>query len=135
MRGLSRNMPPRDGGPLDAVMGWGCMSIFVVGVYGVLVYPWPLTRQFLCIGSILIIGYFSTVIRRRRMKRLAAGRPGESICTFARSFKWRTIDTWIIRALYEELQTLCQTGCEPFPVRATDRLFEDLRIYPDVVED
>jgi hypothetical protein len=60
------------------------------------------------------------LILSRRDRRIAEERRGESICQFARGFDCRTIDTWIIRAVYEEF-----SGA--FPLRPSDRFKEDLR--------
>jgi hypothetical protein len=62
------------------------------------------------------------------MRRTAALRAGESICTFARAFDRRVVDAWVIRATYEEVQAHFGRSVERFPVRATDRLVEDLGI-------
>jgi hypothetical protein len=67
---------------------------------------------------------------RREERRMAAlkqflaeVREGESICTFARSFDWRHTDTWILRAVYEEMSEWFPN----VPIRRTDR-WADLRI-------
>jgi hypothetical protein len=65
-------------------------------------------------------------------KRLAASRAGESICTFARTFDRRTVDPWIIRAVYEEFYA--HFGGR-LSIRATDRIEEDLRMDWDDVDD
>lgn len=62
---------------------------------------------------------------RRRLQSLAAARAGESIGTFARFLDYRSIDTWIIRAVYEGLQEYLPDG---FPLRPEDRWREDLEI-------
>lgn len=63
---------------------------------------------------------------RRSPRRLAAGRPGESICTFARSFDCRETDTWIVRAMFEELQPAAKASGRVLPIRREDRLDEIL---------
>jgi hypothetical protein len=60
----------------------------------------------------------------RRDRRIAQEREGESVCQFARAFDRRHIDTWIVRAVYEEFSG-------SFPLRPSDRLKEDLRICDD----
>jgi hypothetical protein len=52
-------------------------------------------------------------------KRMRAERAADSICTFARSFPRREVDTWVIRAVWDQLDLR-------FPVRAEDRLTDDL---------
>jgi hypothetical protein len=77
----------------------------------------------------------NTRIARARLQALAASRGGESICGFARSFDCRAVDTWIVRAVYEELQEALQLGETKFPVRASDSLYQDLfAIDPDTVD-
>ena len=71
----------------------------------------------------------SGIIRRRSDRRIALLRPNESICTFARSFDYRTTDTWIIRAVYEKFQPYAD-----FPLRASDSLDHDLCVDPLDVE-
>ena len=72
--------------------------------------------------------------RSLRLKKLAATREGQSICEFARDFDTRQVDTWIIRAVYEHLQEQLTYAHPAFPVRATDRLKEDLRLDPDDID-
>lgn len=66
------------------------------------------------------------LIERRRQRRVAAERTRESICSFARSFNCRAVDTWVVRAVFEEVMIYVK-----FPVRAADRLEKDLRIDPE----
>lgn len=66
----------------------------------------------------------------RHNSRLRAQRSDESICTFARGFGRRAVDTWVVRATYEELAQWAG-----FPPRATDRLSEEYGIEDDDVLD
>jgi hypothetical protein len=66
----------------------------------------------------------------RRQKRIAAERSDESICTFARSFDCRAIDTWIIRAVFDEV-----SDGVTFPPRAEDSLEKDLKFDPDTIDE
>lgn len=68
---------------------------------------------------------------RKKLNRLAEKRDGECICTFARQFDCRSVDTLIIRAVYEEVSGYSDSTVADFPVRAEDRLEEDLYIHPD----
>ena len=65
------------------------------------------------------------------LQTLAASRHGESLCEFARSFDCRVIDTWIIRAVYEELQEELHCYAPDFAIRASDSLEKDLHIEPE----
>ncbi|HWM69920.1 MAG TPA: hypothetical protein VNO35_25310 [Steroidobacteraceae bacterium] len=70
---------------------------------------------------------------KARLRLLAESRSGESICEFARSFERKEIDTWVVRAVYEQLQRYLG-GDLPVPIRATDRLKEDLPIDTEDLE-
>ncbi|MDI4635539.1 hypothetical protein J7U46_20920 [Pelomonas sp. V22] len=65
------------------------------------------------------------------MLALASRREGQSICEFARDFDARAVDTWVIRAVYEQLQSHLRYVHPSFPVRADDRLKEDLLLDDD----
>ncbi|RQO58068.1 hypothetical protein DBR47_14800 [Paucibacter sp. KBW04] len=65
------------------------------------------------------------------MLTLASEREGQSICEFARDFDARAVNTWIIRAVYEQLQEQLKHIHPAFPVRADDRLKEDLLLDDD----
>lgn len=67
----------------------------------------------------------------RRLKDLALRRPGDSICTFARTFDRRRVDTLVVRAVYQEFQHLFRFEAPDFPLRAADDLCRDLRIDPE----
>lgn len=67
----------------------------------------------------------------RKLLAIAAAREGQTICEFAREFDARAVDTWIIRAAYEQLQGQLRHIHPAFPVRADDRLKEDLFLDDD----
>ena len=91
---------------------------------------------------ILLIIFLSWVsgysyVKKMKEKRLmmAAKREGCDIGTFAKSFDYRKIDTWIIRAVYEELHKFVSTKKIQLPILATDHLKEDLNIDEDMLDD
>jgi hypothetical protein len=69
--------------------------------------------------------------RKLRLKALAASRAGDSICTFARSFDCRETDTWVIRAVYEQIQAHLASDAPAFPLHRDDHLIKELGIDPD----
>ena len=71
---------------------------------------------------------------RRRLAYLAAKRAHGSICDFARDCEYRRTDTWVIRAVYEEVQGHLRPLHAAFPVRASDRLTADLGLDPDDID-
>ena len=124
MKMPSRRMPKaveRKAGPF----GWLILCLLLGGLLCLLWSHPPV------MGLVFVILAISAVAGRkhaRQMRQLGATRAGKGICEFAREFNARVTDTWIIRAVYEEVQACL--GCE-FPLRACDRLQEDLYIDPD----
>lgn len=82
------------------------------------------------IPIIAAISWALNVVESRRQRRIALERQGESICSFARSLDCRATDTWIVRAVFEELAAYVQ-----FPIRPDDRLEDDLKIDSDDIDD
>ena len=107
-----------------AVMAVAFMAVF---------WTYPVTVG----GSLLALGSLVAVLSRRealRLARMAQGRAEESICQFARSIDCRRVDTWVVRAVYEELQrSLSAVGA--VPLRLTDNLQSDLRLDADDLDD
>ncbi len=68
------------------------------------------------------------------LRNTAAKRPNDSICTFARSFDCRKVDTWVIRATYEQIRELMSLEIDDFPLRIEDHLVDDLHIEHDDFE-
>lgn len=59
------------------------------------------------VGIVLLViiwGKFEQSKIEEYFYTLCADRKGRSICEFAREFEAGTVDTWIIRATYEQLQ-------------------------------
>ncbi len=83
-------------------------------------------------AAAIVFGFFTAVIfaaiiaapfERRRLREQGARLPRDATCTYARSFDFRQTDTLVMRAVYEELQPFVG-----FPIQASHRLSEDLRI-------
>lgn len=120
MSSFSRSMPPRETlGPAGRGLALGSLLGFLA-LPGLL--SWPLG---LVLPTVFLLATWSG---RRRDARLAEERQGESLCTFARSFERRSVDPWILRGVYEGLES-------GFPLRASDRLLEELRLEAEDLED
>jgi hypothetical protein len=76
--------------------------------------------------AVVAISIVLTLVDKCWRTRMANSRQHESLCTFARNFDCRAIDTWIIRAVYEQIQPLVG-----FPLRKWDTLRADLRLDGD----
>lgn len=131
----SRRMPRHVVPPL----GTGRKSVLIVVgalvAFGLASMSW---KALLGIGIYLAVaalwGVRATRRHAGRMRNLIAERPGESICRFARDFDCRQIDTWVVRAVYEELQDCVSARVGPVPIRAQDHLSTGLGIDPDDIE-
>jgi hypothetical protein len=109
----------------------GCAWGIIVAVVGGLIYAFAVQPSVLAgIAGIVVLAWGIGVIEKKRQLRVAAARRGESICTFARSFDCRRTDTWIVRAVWEELGNWCA-----FPLRREDRLADDLGIDSEDLDD
>jgi hypothetical protein len=103
----------------------------VLGGYGWLLWaaqPFPV----LVLTAILALVVLIENLRyRRHLRRVVEARAGESLCTYARTLPIRDLDTWVVRAVFEQLQAHIGDRQGPIPLRPSDRLREDLKIDPD----
>lgn len=111
--------------------GWPILAAMISGL-GCWLYLQPYVLLFLLPAGVLV--YLQQASERRARKHLAASRQGETICNFARSFNRQT-DTWIIRAVYEELTRFLFIEGQTLPVRQEDRCEKDLKIDPEDLDD
>ncbi len=131
MRAPSRQMPKfvhRKAGP------WAWLALAVLAA-GMVFAAWSEPKAVLVVLTALFCAFLlaraSTKRAEDQLRRLAETREGQSICEFARDFDARSIDTWIIRAVYEQLQSHLRYAHPAFPVRASDRLKLDLHLDDD----
>lgn len=127
MRTLSRWMPAA---PVrtNPPWAWPIVGLFALGLlYLIYSVPWLAVL----LGGIALFTWVGSLIHARHFRRLAAARADESIGTFARSLDCRQTDTWILRAVYEELSRYVAVDGHPLPIRADDRWEEDLKIDPE----
>ncbi len=137
MRVPSRRLPPLTPSVHLAVR-WGCGLLVIAGAGATVWHHLLAASVFLAVAW----PFFWWVVwaERRRVRRFAETRPetrpGESLCRFARDFDCRAVDTWLVRATFEEVRgKIFDRHCPLFLVRADDRLWEDLRIDEDTLEE
>ena len=117
-----------------SIIGWLIVTAFVgFCIWGVhhITGSWIGTGA--VFGVLSLICWRASVGRSQRFAALAATRPSESICDFARSFDRHTTDTVLIRSVYETVQE--QMGGPPVPLRAFDRFLEDLDLDDDDLDE
>lgn len=130
---FSRHMPPAVR-PRTSPLAWltlcALAAILIVGLVAL-----PILR--VLIGLILAAMLSGTVWLSRRERKLRAARAGEDIGTFARSFDRRSpeFDPHVVRATWDALQNQLDPKEGSYPLRAADRLEEDLGLLPEDVED
>src|SRR5262245_38312317 len=114
MRVASRFMPglkKRRSSPIAWVL---LVAFGAFCLYGLWAKPLLVSGLTILIIAVALIQHVRT---KQHLRRLALGRSGESLCTFARGFDVRSTDTWIIRAVYEQLQTYLRGEYPSFPLR------------------
>ena len=129
MRSPSRLLP-KYSPERNTIVGWIVVTVLLSSTaYLCYVFltkaPW-VTLILVTLG--IAFHFYSTRKRRNQLRTLANNRTGETICEFTRSFDTRVVDTWVIRAVYEELQHELTDAVPLFPIRATDRLRQDLHL-------
>ena len=132
MRTPSRFMPkyaPRPRTAIQRVASAVLSGGFLLGLgYALYQKPFLSGLALLCLVAASLIG------RRQhgeRLRRLAYARPRDSICSFRAAFDVRTVDPWVIRAVYEAVQEYLRSSYPDFPVHPEDRLETDLLIDGD----
>jgi len=106
-------------------VGWLLLAVFVSGLL------WWIWEQPIVLLFIVVIGVMIVIeqrSRRIRLAKLSQERKELSICEFARSFDYRLIDTWAIRAVYETIQDYVSTPEALIPIKAEDDLTDVLEI-------
>jgi len=112
--------------------GWLLIAcVFAVGVYFAIAKPVALLIAVSALTLLSLVAKQQSEREARKLLTLASEREGQSICEFARDFDARAVNTWIIRAVYEQLQEQLKHIHPAFPVRADDRLKEDLLLDDD----
>jgi hypothetical protein len=131
MRIASRHMPKYRPMPMG-ITAW--LFLVALGSAGVhLLFNKPFASAL--VAALLSLAYLATRPRIKReekkLRELAASREGQSICEFAREFDLRTSDSWVVRAVYEQVQKQLIHIHPAFPLRGMDRLKEDLNLDDD----
>ncbi len=89
------------------------------------------------IGGITILIIAWSYIEAPKIDRFYANlyntRRNLSICDFSKEFDCRVVDTWVIRAVYEQVQE-CIPYEKPIPIKGSDNLKEDLQLDDDDID-
>jgi hypothetical protein len=137
MRSFSRWMPPTEVASRPLSTG-ARILLGVIALLGIGLFGWALTSvvgRWIAAGVILLT-VVGNAVDRVRMRRLLQARRGEDIGTFARAFNRRAepFDAWVVRAVWDAIQTHVYTAQEAVPLRPNDRFYQDLHIDPEDIE-
>jgi hypothetical protein len=118
----------------------GAIAPLAALVLGFAYFVFTSSNTVRCVTACMAMSFYGYAVfinkrEKHRFNAIASCRGSESICTFAKSFNARQIDTWIIRAAHQELQRFLHCYVARFPVRASDTFHTDLRMDCDDVED
>lgn len=130
MKVPSRRMPaaPVHKTPVRA---WLFLAVLLAGFTG-----WLWQQPYLVGVLLAVFGVcvgIQLVWDTRSRRRLAVARQGGAFAS-SRAFD-RSADTWLIRAVYEEISRHLSVDGRAVPVRRQDRCEKDLRIDPDDLDD
>ena len=120
-------MPPRAIPKQPGVWAWLFLAAFAASLAW-LIYSNVGARW--AAGALAVYGTVATLLGRRHFARLKAERNEGSIGAFAHALPARDHDTWVVRAVFEELSALGRV-----PVRPDDDLKKDLKIDPEDLDD
>ena len=118
---------------------FGLVSLCVLALLltGLLYLLWGISAlvvEAISICAIALMSWHYSRSEREKLGAMARGRSEVGICEFAEEFDPRGVDTWIIRAVYEQLQETLVDLHPRFPLRAGDAL-TDLVGDPEDLED
>jgi len=123
-RFMPKYLPPPVGVAQKALWAVLALALIAAAIYLAVLHPLVVATLVACIWC---LAHWEVQKAQARRLSVARSRGVEGICEFARSFDCRQVDTWIVRAVYEELQE--ELGqMQPFPIRASDRFVEELGI-------
>jgi hypothetical protein len=103
-------------------------GLFLLVIWLILFAIWKEPWSLLFIPIIISVFYILDSVRHKKLSDMLKDRKNDSICSFARNFDCRKIDTWVIRAVYEQLQDYMQGDHPNFPIRANDNIYDELLI-------
>ena len=101
--------------------------LIISAIYSVSSTPY----LFLIIPVLAVYIYYENKRAKTKFSLLAEERKEVSICEFARSFNTKKVNTWVIRAVYEQIQAYVPTT---IPIKENDTLFELLEIDEEDLE-
>ena len=106
---------------------WGWIVLSVVSSIFIWLF-WLAPILLLALPFLAVFLYLESRKETKHFQELLSQRTGYSICEFARHFDCKEIDTWVIRAVYEQIQNYMESRTPNFPILPSDDIFSDLKI-------
>jgi hypothetical protein len=127
MNAPSRTMPPSQAPQKATIATWLVLAgLFAFLAWGV-AESQPL--RWIMIGTFALLAVL-TIVHHIWLKRIREERKKESICTFARALPAKSHDTWVVRAVYQEIAE--QAGA---PIRPMDEVAKFWGIHGEDLDD
>lgn len=120
---------------VSSLEGYFTFLVLFLGILTAVFIIWKAPYILLFVPAIFIWLYFDDKNWQKRISNLALEREGHNIGTFAKSFNCKSVDTWVIRAVYEQLQQYASTEKTVLPILADDHLFNTLNIDKEDLAD
>jgi len=95
----------------------------------------PLLWAEIVILLITVFIVLSLISYDLKKHKIFNSRPNDDIGTFTKDLNYRELDTWVIRATYEEISEYMKIKGKPFPIRPSDKLYLDLGLSCDNLHD
>jgi len=127
MKQASRFMPKYEPGPVSKPL----LFLFPLIAVGIVIYqPWFLAAIAGIALMVIVFGAMEQPKVEKHFLKLCEERQGLSICEFSKEFDPKVVDTWVIRAVYEQLQAALPTK-QSIPIKVSDNIFETLLLDED----
>jgi hypothetical protein len=125
MKRKPSRLMPKYNAKITGTIGW-VVLVALLGLFAWIIWLWPPTAML--VPLFFAVELWDRHKRKNHFSKLLLERGGDSICTFSRHFDAKKVDTWVIRAVYEQLQGYLANERAQFPIRPTDDVFIDLLV-------
>ena len=99
----------------------GCVAFFI----------WNMPILAVPLAALALFAWRSGAKHKAKLLKMMQQREGQSICEFARAFDRRSVDPYVIRAVYEGLAGYLNLDGGSVPIKPEDDLFKDLQMDED----
>ena len=122
---MPKYQPPQS---LPAIVAVAIIGI-LVGYVAYIIWNMPILTVPLPV--LALFAWRSGVKHKAKLLKMMEQREGQSICEFARAFDRRSVDPYVIRAVYEGLADYLNLDGVSVPIQPEDDLFKDLQMDED----